>query len=158
VGGQVARARVWPPGFPTQVALDTIGLPVQIAAPAGKTYRAVVAVFEELKIPLVTKDSTHGLLGNSSIVQAHRFAGSQMSRWFDCGNGMTGPNADTYRLYIAIAALLDKVTADTTRLLIGLVAGAEDMGGNSKDPVACATSGALEQKLEELIRTRVSKP
>jgi hypothetical protein len=158
LNAQLMRARVWPPGFATQVALDTIALPVDIAAPAGKTYRAVVAAFEELKIPLATKDSINGMVGNSSIVQSHSLAGSQMSRWFNCGTGMTGPNADNFRLYIAVAALLDKVTADTTRLRIGLVAGSKDMGGNSKEPVACATSGNLEQKLVELIQARVSKP
>jgi hypothetical protein len=158
LNAQVARARVWPPGFATQVALDTVGLPVLIAAPVGKTYRAVVAAFEQLKIPLATLDSLNGMVGNSSIVQAHSLAGSQMSRWFNCGIGMTGPNADSYRLYIAVAALLDKVTADTTRLRIGMVAGAKDNQGNAKDPVACATSGGLEQKLVELIQTRVNKP
>ena len=158
LSAQYARARAWPPGFPTQVALDTVGLPVQIAASAGTTYRAVIAAFDEMKIPLDIKDSISGLVGNSKIVQAHSLAGSQMSRWFNCGTGMTGPNADTFRLYIAVAALLDKVTADTTRLRIGMVAGSQDMGGNSKEPVACATTGNLEEKLVELIRARVSKP
>jgi hypothetical protein len=158
LSAQNVRARVGRAGFPTQIALDTIGLPVQIAAPAGKTYRAVIAAFEELKIPITTKDSINGLVGNFSLVLAHSLAGSQMSRWFNCGIGMTGPNADTFRLDIAVAALLDKVTADTTRLRIGMVAGAQDMQGNAKEAVPCATSGALEQKLEELIRARVSKP
>jgi hypothetical protein len=158
LGAQSARARVWPPGFQTQIALDTVGLPVLIEAPVGKTYRAVIEAFEALKIPVDVKDSIKGVVGNSKIVQAHSMAGSQMSRWFNCGTGMTGPNADTFRLYIAVAALLDKVTADTTRLVIGMVAGSQDMGGNSKEPVPCATSGNLEQKLVELIQARVKKP
>jgi hypothetical protein len=158
LGAQYMRARVWPPGFPTQVALDTIAVPVLIAAPVGKVYHAVIAAFDEFRIPIVTKDSANGMVGNSSITQSHSFAGSQMSRWFNCGTGMTGPNADTYRLYIAVAALLDRISADTTRLRIGMIAGAKDMQGNAKDAVGCATSGNLEQKLVESIQARVSKP
>ena len=158
LGAQYARARVWPPGFATQLALDTIGLPVMIAAPAGKTYLAVIAAFEELKIPLATKDSVNGMVGNMELVKTHSLAGSQMSRWFNCGNGFTGPNADNFRLYIAVEALLDRMARDTTRLRIGMVAGSQDMMGNAKEPVACASSGALEQKLVELIQARVSRP
>lgn len=158
LSAQYARARVWPPGFPTQVALDTIAVPVMIAAPVGKVYSAVIAAFDEYKIPIVTKDSANLMVGNSEITQMHRFAGSTLSLWFNCGMGMTGPNADTYRLYIAIAALLDRMSADTTRLRIGLIAGAKDMQGNAKDAVGCATSGRLEQKLVESIQARVSKP
>lgn len=156
LGAQYARARVWPPGFMTQLALDTIGLPNDIAAPAGKTWRAVITAFSDMKIPLDTQDSLHGIVGNLALVQSRNLAGSQLSRWFNCGNGITGPNADSWRLYIAIAALIDKGTADTTRLRIGMVAGAQDMQGNSKEPVACATSGALEAKLLDLVKVRAS--
>lgn len=158
LGAQYARARVWLPGFATQLALDTIGLAVEIAAPAGKTYRAVVAAFDELKIPLDTKDSARGMVGNLTLVRTRNIAGSSLSRWFDCGTGITGRNAESWRLYIAIAALLDPLPEGRTRLRIGMAAGAQDMQGNSKEPVACSTSGGLEAKFQELIAARVSAP
>lgn len=156
LGAQYARARVWPPGFKTQLALDTIGLPNDIAAPVGKTFRAVVAAFDELKIPLDTRDSLGGMVGNMNLVRTHSMAGSQLSRWFNCGTGITGPNADNWRMYIALAALLDRLSADSTRLRIGMVAGAQDMQGNSKEPVQCSTSGALEASLLQLTKARAS--
>ena len=158
LGAQFARVRVWPPWYQTQLALDTIGPPSMIAAASGKTFRAVVAAFDEIKIPLDTRDSLGGVVGNLNLVRTHNMAGSQMSRWFNCGTGITGPNADNWRLYIAVAALLDRVGADTTRIRIGMVAGAQDMQGNSKEPVMCSTSGALESRLLELTKARASAP
>ena len=158
LGAQYARVRVWPPGFQTQLALDTIGLPNEIAAPIGKTYGAVIAAFDELKIPLDTRDSLRGIVGNLMLVRTRSMAGSQLSRWFNCGTGLTGPNADSWRMYIAVAAILDRQAADKTQLRIGMVAGAQDMQGNAKEPVACSTSGALEAKILELVKARVSAP
>jgi hypothetical protein len=158
LAAQYARARVWPPGFMTQIALDTIGLPNVIAGPAEKSYRATITAFDSLKIPLDTRDSLRGMVGNLALVRTRNLAGSQLSRWFNCGSGITGPNADSWRLYISIAALLDKVGADSTRIRIGMVAGAQDLQGNAKEPVPCATSGVLEARLLELIKARVSAP
>lgn len=158
LGAQYARVRVRPPGYQSQLALDTIGLPNVVAASSGKTYRAVVAAFDELKVPLDTHDSLGGVVGNLNLTRSRSLAGSQMSRWLNCGTGITGPNADNWRVYIAIAAILDRMAADSTRIRIGMVAGAQDMQGNSKDPVVCVTSGALEAKLLELTRARASAP
>lgn len=155
---QFARARVHPPGYQTQLALDTIGLPHEIAAPSAKVYRAVVAAFEELKIPLGTRDSVGGMVGNLDLVRRTSLAGSQLSRWLNCGSGLTGPNADNWRVYLSIAALLDPLDANRTRLRIGMAGGAVDVQGNAKDPVVCVTTGSLEALLVAKITARAAAP
>lgn len=156
---QFARARVWPPGFTTQLALDTMTTPVELDAPFGKVYTATVAAFDEMKIPIETRDSVRGMVGNLAIKKSNSFAGAQLSRWMNCGQGMTGPNADNFRVYLAIAALLDRVAStNRTMIRVAMVAGAQDMQGNSKDAVACGSSGALEAKVLDAIKKRVSTP
>lgn len=157
--GQILRARVWLPGFTTQVALDTVTVPEELDAPYGKVYTAVIAAFDELKIPLDTRDSARGVVGNLTLTKRVSLAGSPLSRWLNCGAGITGPNADNWRIYIAVVALLDRVSmSNKTQTRVAMLAGAQDMQGNSKDPVVCASSGALETTMLELVRKRINAP
>ena len=156
---QYARARVWPPGFTTQLALDTMTTPTELDAPYGKVFTAAVAAFDEMKIVVDMRDSLRGVVGNLAIKKSSSFAGAQLSRWFNCGQGMTGPNADNFRLYIAIAALLDRVASNNrTAIRVAMVAGAQDMQGNAKDAVACGSSGALELKILDAVKKRLTAP
>ena len=156
LSAQFARARVRPPGFIVQVALDTMSVPEELDAPYGKVYTAVLAAFDEMKIPLDTRDSALGVVGNLALRRSGNMSGSQLSRWLNCGMGMTGPNADSWRTYIAVAALLDRVsTTNKTRIRVAMVAGAQDMQGASKDAVPCASSGGIESKVLELIKKKV---
>ena len=158
LAAQYARARVWPPGFTAQLALDTINAPIQLDAPYEKVYAATVAAFDDLKIPLDTRDSARGLVGNLALKKSGSMAGSQLSRWFNCGNGMTGPNADTFRIYLSVAALLDHVSATSSRIRISMAGGAQDMQGSAKDAVPCASTGGIESRLLEILRKRIATP
>jgi hypothetical protein len=156
---QYARARVWLPGYQTQLALDTLTPPTALDAPYGKVYTAAIAAFNELKIPLDTRDSIRGLVGNLSLKKTGSLAGEQMSRWMNCGVGMTGPNADNWRIYIAVAALLDRVAeTNKTAIRVALAASAQDMQGNAKDPVTCGSSGGIEARILESVQKRISAP
>ena len=159
LSAQLVRARVWPPGFKAQVALDTMESPREISAPYGKVFLAAVAAFDELKIPLDQRDSIHGVVGNLAIRKVGSFAGSQLSRWFNCGIGITGANADNFRISLAVALILDPVQgSDKTLLRAGAVAGAEDRQGSMKEAVACGSTGGLEAKLVELVRKKAGVP
>jgi hypothetical protein len=157
---QFARARVWLPGWPSQIAIDTLTTSVEdVAAPAGKVYRAAIAVFDELKIPADMKDSSaRSMVANLAIVKTHALAGSQISRWFSCGDGMTGPNADSYRVTTALAVFIDAKDASTSRIRVGSAAGGQDMQGNAKDPIQCLSKGTLEVFIVQRIRARAATP
>jgi hypothetical protein len=157
---QFARARVWLPGWPSQIAIDTMTTSVEeIPAPVGKAYHAMVAVFDELKIPVDMKDSSaHSLVANLAIVKMHSLAGSSISRWYSCGEGMTGPNADTYRITTAIAVFIDAKDASSSKLRAGSAAGGQDVQGNAKEPIQCFTKGTLEAFLVQKVRARLATP
>jgi hypothetical protein len=71
---------------------------------------------------------------------------------FNCGSGMTGPNADSYRLTIAAVVLIEGLATGGSKYAIALVASAQDVQGSAKDPVPCGSTGFTELRIEELMR------
>jgi hypothetical protein len=151
------RARVGLLGYRDPIAIDTIAIETKLAAPPGKVFLGAVDGFKGLNIPLEVRDSVGGLVGVTAYKKSRAMAGSQMSKWFNCGAGMTGPNADNYRLDIAFMVIVDKDGATGTRLRVGAIGSGVDVAGNAKDPVACASSGLLEAKLLDVVKAYIAR-
>jgi hypothetical protein len=149
------RARVTLPAFETTIVMDTLAVPYDVPAPVKNVFRSTVTVFRNLQIPIEVEDSTQRLVGHLKLRRSGSLAGAHLSQYFNCGMGMTGPNADYYRLYIALLVLLDPKGTDSTKMEIALVATGQDMQGSSKGPVKCGSLGSLEAKLARLIREQV---
>lgn len=153
---QEYRVRVTLPGWDrVPLALDTVATPVEIDAPAHKVFLATVAAMEELKIPLTINDAAQGIVGNATLKLTYSFAGFPMARLQNCGIGAMGPNASSYRLHIAIVAFVDDAGASRSKLRVAFAAGATDLAGTSKEPTMCRSSGALEEKIAELVKQRL---
>lgn len=60
-----------------------------------------------------------------------------------------------WRLTIAIATFIEPVGEGRTRIGTGFVAAAEDMGGASKDPVACGSFGLLESRIARMVKEKL---
>ena len=77
-----------------------------------------------------------------------------MADLFNCGTGMTGPNAASYRIYLS---LLISVVDDQPRgSLVGVTvsAAARDMtSGATADRITCGSSGQLERLVLARINT-----
>ena len=150
----VTIARV--PGYLGLVTMDTIGKPVEIAHSYGQTYSAVKAVFQSLRISAEIQDSTGGAFGTLKFMRERTVAGGQISRFIDCGDGITGPNADAYRIHFAIVARMTPMADNRTRVAIALAAGGTNVSGNAWDPVRCPTRGVLEHQIIEKARALLS--
>jgi hypothetical protein len=152
---QPYKARVRLPAYPAVIALDTIAVRTEVPAPKLEVFQVAAAALEtEFKIELKIRDSTSGLVGNLELVKLRSLGRSPMSRYVSCGSGMTGPNADSYRVYLAIIAIVDSVAPDKTRLGVALAAAAQDLQGSSKQPVMCGSTGALEGQVRRLVAAR----
>jgi hypothetical protein len=152
---QPPRARVRLPGYSAVIALDSLAVFTDLPAPPAEVFPVAAAALElELKIELKTRDSTAGLVGNLELVKMRSLGGSPLSRYLSCGSGMTGPNADSYRIYLAIMAFVDPLPDNKTRLGVALAAGAQDVQGNAKLPVPCGSSGALEARVRRAVAAR----
>src|SRR5262245_14708979 len=95
---QRSRVVVVVPGKVTSVLTDTSGTPYHIPQvyTFQEAFRALVAVYGELKIPSEFKDSTQGQVGSEMFYKQGSLGGRQLSSYLSCGDSMTGPNADTY--------------------------------------------------------------
>ncbi|MGH7712834.1 MAG: hypothetical protein ACREOG_16205, partial [Gemmatimonadaceae bacterium] len=114
---QPFRARVRLPGYPTVIALDTLAVRIELPASRGEVFQVTAAAFEvELKIDTKVRDSTAGLVGNMELVKMRTLGRAPLSRYVSCGSGMTGPNADSYRIHLAIMAFVDSLAPQRTRL------------------------------------------
>lgn len=156
--GQPPRIRVGVPGFPQPLSIDSLASVFDIDAPKGAIFAASAAVLEELKIPVDSRDSVSGIIGNAHLVRMRNLAGKPMSRLLNCGSGMTGPNAESWRIHIAVFALVEGKGSEKSVLRVGFVAGAQDIAGSSKDPVACGTTGIFESMFADRVKKRLALP
>jgi hypothetical protein len=155
---QTPRFRVKLRAFPMEVALDTLVFnKVKVGAPMGPTFAALRDVYSELKLPKPTADSANGQLAVLRLVRTYTIGNERMSVYFNCGTGLTGANADTWRLTIALASYTQPAAGDSTTVSTGIVAQAEDMGGASKEPVMCGSTGLLETRIATMVKERTSR-
>jgi hypothetical protein len=143
------------PGHPAPVSLDSASLDATLPASAGVVFFAARQVFFELQIPTPLADSARGYLINGRFIKLRSLAGAPLSTYLNCGAGMTGPNADAYRVTMAIAAFVDATGPSTSKMRVTLLAGAESVEGVSKSAVACTTSGLLEERIFRTIRNKI---
>jgi hypothetical protein len=149
------RIRAALPAYPDPVALDTVAQYKVFKAPMGAIFTAANDALKELDIPITARDSAHGIVGSLYYTKMRRIAGKQMSQAMNCGSGMTGPNADSYRIYLATLVMMEGLPNGDTKVAIALVSSAQDIQGAAKDPVTCGTSGYVENQIEELIRKKL---
>lgn len=153
---QTYRVLVTLPGWSRRpTALDTMTTTFEIGAPSGSVFAALSAVLVELDIPTDIRDSVGGMLGNATLKKTYNFAGFQLSRLQECGMGATGPNANTYRVHMALVGFVDEDGPARTHLRIAFAAGATDLAGTSKEASSCRSTGALEARIADLVKQRV---
>lgn len=142
---------------PTQVALDTVALArEQVPATPAETFAALRAVYEELKIPRTVDDSAHGQLGTLRLVRTSSLAGERMAAYLNCGSGMTGAYADSWRITMGIASFVRTARDGSTTVATGFVAQADDMDGASKEPIMCGSTGVLETRIASMVKERIA--
>ncbi len=155
-GAQSQRARVVLPGFVGAVTMDTTGLMVRYASPREKTLQVAAEALAELGME-VQRDDALGIVGNTGLKVVRRFAGYQLSQLLDCGARDRGPNADFYRVNMALLALVTAARDDSTELRFAFAAGAQSLGGGLGDPVSCSSSGKLEERLFAFATARLGR-
>jgi hypothetical protein len=131
--------------------LDTIGIVREVAAPPQRAWAALVFVYDQLKIPVALRDTARHYLGNLHFTRMRSLAGQPLSRFVECGNDMTGSRADKYRVHLAILSRIDSLPDGRSRVRSAAVAGAEDVMGAAKEPIACGSTGALETRILDLV-------
>lgn len=151
-GGE-RRAMFVSPNTPTVYTAPTTGTTRSIVGEVSAVRSIVRQVYADYEVPLTLDDTVTQQMGNREFYKSVKFAGKRMTELVNCGTGMTGPNAATYRIYMSLITRVTPETAKRTSVSTTLVASARDMSsGATADRITCGSTGVLEQ----LMLTRIS--
>jgi hypothetical protein len=152
VAAQGSRVRIAVAGHSAPVLVDSLASEFTIVAPRAATLDATTRALTQLGATLDLIDPRRGMVGMTNAPRMRTFGGSRLSRWVNCGNGMMGSNADSWRVFLTVYAFVDAIDSTSTRLRVAVVAGARDVAGTSTEPVRCASTGSLEEATAERVR------
>jgi hypothetical protein len=128
-----------------------------IAAPPATVWLAVKKVYADLEVPVTVENPSAHQIGNQNFYRSRQFAGEPMAQLVDCGSGMTGPKAASYRIYISL--LTDVVTDGKggTTMQTTFVPMGQDISGGSTDRIPCGSTGRLEQSFLARVKAAAGK-
>lgn len=129
------------------IRMDTVSTAVVVPGNRRDAFQKTEEVYKGFKIRTNVSDSLTGLFGNSGFTQSGSLAGRRMSSWLRCGEGITGPNADSWRISMAILSSVEQVGKDSARVRTVVVASARNMTQGSAQPMMCSSSGQLEEAI-----------
>lgn len=153
---QRSRVVVVVPGQLTQVLTDTMGTPYDLPFPLARVYSALLGVYAELKIPAEVKDSAGGQVGSQMFYRQNTLGGRQISSYLSCGDGITGPNADYYRVYMNIWSTLVPKSDHAVVLRTAYLAGAVNVSEGSRQPMPCESTGRLEVRIQQMLLKKLA--
>jgi len=131
------------------VLMDTVRQDYELPAAPQKVYEATFKAFAALDIPVGNTAGTAGIIGSERFHRMRSFAGDLLSKSFACGEDVTGPNANSHRIEIAVVAYVapSPERDGGTRLGLAVVAQGRAPDGPYRAPRMCASTGSLERKL-----------
>ncbi|MGH7619018.1 MAG: hypothetical protein ACREPM_17500 [Gemmatimonadaceae bacterium] len=116
-----------------------------IIAPPATVWLAAKKTYADFDIPLAVENPAAHQLGNPNFFKSRQLAGRAMVDWVDCGSGMTGPKAASYRIYMSLLTELVTDGKGGTKIQTTFVPAGQDMSGSSSDRIPCGSTGRFEQ-------------
>lgn len=136
-------------------SVETVGVAATIAAAPDAVYRALLAVYGDLRIPASRVDATARVVANDLFKARRRLAGEPMQRYMDCGGSIGQPNAEVFDMEIGIvsgvAAGADGGSVVTTTIV---ASGHDPMFGRDR-AMRCTSTGAFERRISDLVRAKL---
>jgi hypothetical protein len=153
---QRSRVVIVVPGRLTREVNDTMGRPYQVPYPVPRTFDALREVYEELKLPREVPDSAGAQVATGMFYRQGSLAGRQLSSFLHCGEAITGPIADTYRIYLNIWSSLVPEGRSDAVLRTVVLAGAVNVSEGSRQPLPCESRGRLEARIHQLLLLKLA--
>ena len=147
-GGDASTARL--EGEKPRASSSTLA-----AAPAA-VWAAAKQVYTGLEIPIGIDNPAAHMLGNQNFYKSRQMAGEPMTNFVDCGSGMTGAKAASYRIYMSLVTSISSDDKGGTVVQTTFTALGQDVTEGSTDRIPCGSTGRLEQLLLDRIKTAVA--
>ena len=107
--------------------------------------------------PLLVENTSTHQMGNPNFYKSRVFAGQPMAQLVDCGSGMTGPKASTYRIYISLLTSISTDGKGATTVQTTFVPMGQDISAGSADRIPCGSTGRFEQNFHDRISKTLGK-
>ena len=156
LAAQSVRTMVVIPGRLTRVITDTTGTLYEVPFPPARAYAAVLATYEALKLPAEIQDSAKGRVETGVFHRRGDIGGRQISTYLSCGDGITGPYADTYRVYMIVMTTVVPRGPDRSAIRSVLLGGAVNVSEGARQPMACESTGRWEIRLHKEVLARAA--
>jgi len=128
-----------------------------IVAPPAAVWLAAKKVFADLDVPLAVENTSTHQMGNPNFFKSRTFGGEPMATLVDCGSGMTGPKAATYRIYISLLTSIATDGKGGTTVQTTFVPMGQDISAGSADRIPCGSTGRLEANFLDRINKTLAK-
>jgi hypothetical protein len=116
-----------------------------IPAPTATVWTAVKQAYASLEIPIGIDNPPAHTLGNQNFYKSRTLGGEPMTAFVDCGQGMTGAKAASYRIYMSLITNVSGDAKGGTLVEVTFSALGQDVTEGSTDRIPCGTTGRLEQ-------------
>lgn len=129
----------------------------RIAAAPAAVLAAVRQSFAGFAIPVTLDDRASRRVGNPDFYRTREFMGRRMVELVDCGSGMSGPNAASFRIYFSLVTRVADAPEGASDVSVQLTASGKDFtSGSSTDLLPCGSTGRIEQRLLDEIAKRAT--
>jgi hypothetical protein len=128
-----------------------------IAASPSDVWSATKKVYAALEIPVTVENPLAHQLGNANFYKTHELGGQSMMRFVDCGSGMDGAKALSYRIYMSLLTTVDADGKGGSTVQTTFVPMGQDVSGGSTDRIPCGTTGRFEQLVLDQIKGTVAR-
>ena len=129
---------------------------VTIDAPVSRVLAVIKPVFDELGIAGATVDAATGTITAPTFFKMRKFGNDNLSMYFNCGDSLNGNIANTYRIYISVAAAVRSNGRGGSEIETAVNGSAADMGGASSGRIPCGTTGRLEELIQNRVRQKTA--
>ena len=120
-------------------------------------WTAVKKVYADLQVPVTIDNAAAHQVGNKNFIKSRTLAGQSMTEFVDCGSGMTGPNASSWRIYISTITVVQPNNKGGTNVQTVFVPTGEDISGTSSDRIPCGTTGRFEALLLAKVKAALAQ-
>lgn len=118
-------------------------------------WAALPTVYADLGIEVKDRSDADHVLGNPRFTVSRRLLGEPLSRFVECGSGLMGPFADTYRIDMLVRSGIEPAEGGGARVGTYVEARGRNPEGTSNTVVACASTQRLERMIAERLRLYV---
>ena len=127
-----------------------------VSFPVDSVFKALPAIYASLGLPLTVMDPRQHTLGNQGMKIRQKLAKVPLSRYIDCGSTQGMASADSYEVILSVVTHVRAAEPAGSDIATTVNASAKPMQF-AQDYAKCGTTGALENRIYELIKASFNK-